>query len=302
MKRIFQGTSRKKTDLTLIIMASQSIGVRIRDRGPQGCELLVRDNDYQAARTQLDAYHTENTPVPRPVAEPRPFWSGTAAVIVLFLILVHAVGIRTGIHDQLIFRFGISPYFIAGGDTFRAITALFLHADAGHLMGNAAGILVMAGPLIRLTGPGTGCFLLLSAATSGNLVAAALKGGSGISIGASTAVMGAAGILSIHRAGSGRQGLKRLAPLIAGATLMALFSHGERTDVAAHLFGFLCGAAVGMAGLFPAHQIKISGFRRQGEAAMMILTLAILLAALAQAMAGTTLWGFPAAYNPFVFK
>jgi len=290
MKRIFKGNNRKSADLTLTVMASQDIATRItvardRDSGRRIYEIRVRETDYENAAAHLAAYGIENnaTLPPTPAVQPFFFRSATALFLVLLLSLIHIISIRAGLHDRLVFHFGVSTYFLSQGETFRAVTALFLHSDTRHLLGNATGILVLVGPLMRLTGPGTGSLMLLGAGTAGNLIAASLGRGAAISIGASTAVMGAAGILAAFQAASGRRGIKRLGPIAAGATLMAMFSHGERTDIAAHLFGFLAGVAVGFIGLLPVGAIKGSLFRLRWEILMVCVTLAILLAALVQA-------------------
>ncbi|MGD9688049.1 MAG: rhomboid family intramembrane serine protease, partial [Desulfobacter sp.] len=71
--------------------------------------------------------------------------------------------------------------------------------------------------------------------------------------GASTAVMAAAGLLGARRMTIGEKSgqsvfpkLKGVAPFVAAATLTAMFSHGENTDVSAHLFGFLAGTGIGL--------------------------------------------------------
>ena len=289
MKRIFKGNNRKTADLTLTVMASQALVTRIavsrdRESGRWIYEIRVREADYEAAVTHLAAYRIENniTATPKPAAEPFYFRSVTALILVILLSLVHMLSIHSGLHEQLVFHFGVSTYFLSQGETFRAVTALFLHSDARHLLGNTAGILFLVGPLMRLTGPGSGSLMLLGAGTAGNLIAASLGRGSAISIGASTAIMGAAGILAAWQAGQGRRGLSRLAPIAAGATLMAMFSHGERTDIAAHLFGFLAGVGVGFIGILPVGQIQASLYRRWWEVLMVLLTLGILYTAMVQ--------------------
>jgi membrane associated rhomboid family serine protease len=150
----------------------------------------------------------------------------------------------------MIFKFGASSLYIGQGETFRAITALFLHSDGQHVLGNLAGILIFGAPLISLTGYGTGPFLLLCAGASGNLVNAYFRQTALLSIGASTAVMGAAGALAAYQMLNSSRPfqLNRLIPLAAGATLVGLFSQGENTDVSAHVFGFMAGSVWG--GLF----------------------------------------------------
>jgi membrane associated rhomboid family serine protease len=71
------------------------------------------------------------------------------------------------------------------------------------------------------------------------------------SIGASTAVFAALGILSAYawvlESASNLRWAKRLGPLIAGVMLLGLLgTGGERTDVVAHVTGFISGCAFGV--------------------------------------------------------
>ena len=82
------------------------------------------------------------------------------------------------------------------GEWWRAVTALTLHADAPHLLGNAvASALVMTAVCQRL-GPGVGMWLLLLAGAGGNALTAIAHGSDHVSVGASTAIFGAIGILA----------------------------------------------------------------------------------------------------------
>jgi hypothetical protein len=89
--------------------------------------------------------------------------------------------------------------------------------------------------------------------------------------------MGAAGGLAAYqmmRKGPLRR-RDRIMPLIAGATLMAFLSHGENTDVWAHVFGFLCGFFAGIF-FFPLTTVCRCRFR---EPMAMAITLIILMSA-----------------------
>lgn len=248
MKRLFEGLNRKTADLVLTVLASQNIEGIPEPRGKSTFDLLVRDRDLEAARYHLDRYAREN-PLPGATALPpettAPFFSPSAVAAALMLACVHLVLVRSHLWSDALFAYGASPYFLGQGETFRAITALFLHSDAGHLMGNMAGIILLAGPLTRITGPGTGLFFLLAAATAGNLISNSLAMDTRLSIGASTAVMAAAGLLSARQALTRLPRIAFWQPLAAGLILTALFSHGPRTDVSAHVFGFLAGAGTG---------------------------------------------------------
>jgi membrane associated rhomboid family serine protease len=201
----------------------------------------------------------------------------TAYTLMLLLMAIHMVCIRLNIHDRIIYQYGASALFILQGETYRAITALFLHADARHLLGNMAGILLFAAPVITLSGYGIGCFILLFAGTLGNLFNAYLYRTAHLSIGASTMIMAAAGLLAAFQFTIKRPfRFNNLFPVFAGALLVALFSHGERTDVWAHLFGFICGLFAGIF-FFPLNRtLRV----KHKNKVFLVLTLTILVAAI----------------------
>jgi rhomboid protease GluP len=287
MKRIFAGRSSETADLILLILASQNIAAQKRP-GPEGIDILTSVAQAAAAKSQISAYFKENQtgekPLPALPVGASGFTTPAVFVIMGLLTAIH-IGIDiTNTRWDHILAYGASAMYILQGETFRAITALFLHSDTAHLLGNLAGIFVFAGPVIRLSGYGTGPFFLLFAATCGNLINAGFHGTALLSIGASTAVMAAAGGLAAFQMiqkGPMRK-RDRIMPIIAGATLMAFLSHGENTDIWAHVFGFLCGLASGLF-FFPLTAACHHRFR--GPIALAV-TLIILGAALTKGLTG----------------
>jgi rhomboid protease GluP len=287
MKRIFVGRSNETADLILLILASQNIAAQKR-KAPGGIDILTSVEHAAAAQSQVTAYFKENQtsekPLPALPVGPSGFTTPTAFVIMGLLTAIH-IGIDIGSSRwDHILAYGASAMYILQGETFRAITALFLHSDTAHLLGNLAGIFVFAGPVIRLSGYGTGPFFLLFAATCGNLINAGFHGNALLSIGASTAVMAAAGGLAafqMMQKGPLRK-RDRIMPIIAGATLMAFLSHGENTDIWAHVFGFFCGLFLGIF-FFPLTATCRHRFR---EPVALAVTFFILGAALTKGLMG----------------
>ena len=121
------------------------------------------------------------------------------------------------------------------------MTALTLHADAGHAVGNAVlGGLLLA-LLARALGPGVAAILLLVAGASGTFLAAELVRREFVSVGASTAVFGALGSLAAlpqHRR-------RPWVALGAGLALLAFLGTSKRADFAGHLCGFVAGVLLG---------------------------------------------------------
>lgn len=281
MKRIFTGMTSRNADLILLILASQNIYAR-KSTGAHGIDISTFSDQADEAAFQVAAYFRENRSGSEPASSAAAIPAGFVSPGIFIIMGLQAV-IHLGIEWidtrwSYILAYGASGMYIFQGDTYRAVTALFLHSDTGHLLGNLAGIFLFAGPIIRISGYGAGPLFLLFAGTGGNLINAGFRGTALLSIGASTAVMGAAGGLAAYqmmRKGPLRR-RDRIMPLIAGATLMAFLSHGENTDVWAHVFGFLCGFFAGIP-FFPLS--TVCRFRLR-EPMALIITLIILMSAM----------------------
>lgn len=155
---------------------------------------------------------------------------------------------------------------VLAGQWWRLATALTLHADGAHLLGNVAigGVFLFA--LARELRPGPTWFVAVASGVLGNLGNTLAHGPGHYSIGASTAVFGVVGALAGLRAlrGQGIGGRTVFLPVAAGLTLLAFLGAGngdglpgaehlpgsleDRTDLGAHLFGFLAGLGLGGAG------------------------------------------------------
>jgi len=138
---------------------------------------------------------------------------------------------------------------ILGGQWWRCVTALFLHADAGHLLANAAALAVLASILGRRIGSGLTWGLFLLSGSLGNAVNAWVQSPGHLSVGASTGVFGLIGVLAggAGRAEHGARAQALLLPLGFGFSLLALLGAGEeRVDLGAHLFGLCCGLPFGV--------------------------------------------------------
>src|SRR5690606_31643313 len=145
---------------------------------------------------------------------------------------------------------------VRGGEWWRVFTALTLHSGAGHLLGNIGFGVLFGGLAARLVGSGIAWLTVVLAAAAGNALNVLALAPAHRAVGASTAVFAALGLLAgfVWR-GKLMAGLIaqdrwafRLAPLVGGIALLAYTGTGdEGTDVGAHLAGFLCGLAGGVA-------------------------------------------------------
>jgi rhomboid protease GluP len=144
---------------------------------------------------------------------------------------------------------------LGDGEWYRVITALTLHSDFSHLAGNIVVGIIFAVSLIPLLGTGVTWFLILFTGALGNAINALVYRGSWhSSIGASTAIFGALGLLvgcrvhsAIRDSHEFRRSVNQLViPIGAGFALLALLgTGGEQTDYMAHLWGFLAGIPIG---------------------------------------------------------
>ena len=122
-----------------------------------------------------------------------------------------------------------------------------------HLLSNLAigGTFIIL--LCRELGSGMAWSLLLASGTIGNLINAWVQSPDHRSVGASTAVFGAVGILAAVKLVRYRHHLQRrwFIPVAAGLALLAILgTEGKQTDLGAHLFGFGTGVLFGMAAEF----------------------------------------------------
>jgi len=257
---------KKAADMTALVLISQGIEVLWQEQNGK-VDLIVDAVDRAVAWDTLSRFYTENhihseamdshfnthpnaDPTPLPAINEKGKTAAAGACLVLCII--HAATVYHGNHYQVVLNHGASALYILQGEYGRCITALMLHSDVQHLAGNVLGLLLLGSVVCSLLGPGRGLFLILFSGTVGNLLNAFMYRRVHLSIGASTAVMGAVGILVAWQ-------LKKkvtitsepyhlidikgsaLYPLGAGAALVGMFSGGENTDVSAHVLGFLAG-------------------------------------------------------------
>ncbi len=209
---------------------------------------------------EIRAYVSENArrgggppPVPRPVPARSVAWV-MAGIGFSFVFLVSNPVIWGRRLDFVRLGVGDTAAMLFSGQWWRAVTALTLHADGAHLLGNVVvGGLFMAF-LCRETGVGAGFFLALLAGAGGNCLKALIEGPGHHFLGASTAVFGALGVLGGLVSVSRARGLswRRVAPFGAGLMLLALLGAGEedaagKIDLGGHFLGFAFGAALGAA-------------------------------------------------------
>ena len=99
-------------------------------------------------------------------------------------------------------------------------------------------------------GPGVGTWLVLLAGAGGNALTALAHGASSVSVGASTAIFGALGILAVRQFVARKQrraaGHKAWVAIAASLALLGMLGTGPGSDLLAHAFGLLVGGLLGI--------------------------------------------------------
>jgi len=243
-------TRRRLMEASLVLTAVDVTHVVIRDEH-DWC-LKVPDAEAPGAIAHLEKYRLENQPPP-PTPVPDQIDNGLVGVLG-FLLVIWAIPFF-----QELTLFGwdwralgrVEAGAVMDGQWWRTITALTLHADLGHILGNSAFGTVFGLYAGRFMGSGVAWLLILAGGALGNGVAAALRPAEFMAIGASTATFAALSLSSafVWRRGyfRGRGWRRAFAPLFAAIALLSFTGMGgEDTDVLAHVTGFAAGLGLGL--------------------------------------------------------
>lgn len=266
-------SERKARDYALVLQ-SMSIWHVLRRPFP-GWVVLVRDEDYARAADAIDRYEAENRDWPPRPARERVRYPTSSVVPALFAALVLFYFVTGPVMGgaRWFQRGAAVTQLVLTSEPWRAVTALTLHADSVHVLGNAISGTVFVSAVQRRLGPGGSALAVLASGILGNVANAFWHHSTGdaghMSIGASTAVFGAVGILAATQMAVDRtDGTPRAerrpwtdlaGPLVGGLALLGtLGAGGENTDLGAHLFGFLGGLAVGLFAAFPLRRGVVS--------------------------------------------
>ncbi|HEX4084427.1 MAG TPA: rhomboid family intramembrane serine protease [Chthoniobacteraceae bacterium] len=219
--------------------------------------LCVRLPDAIPVAEELARFEAEREDVP-PLARMRQAKFSTLSLYVCFWImsgfyLMQSVGPK-GWED----RGAASSQAIMRGQWWLAFTALTLHANLGHIGANLAAGLLYAAFLLPLMGAGwTWLFMALAGGLGNWLNAWGYRHVQHLSIGASTSVFAALGILVAAQCTLQARSMRAmrlrdfLLPVGAGLGLLAYLGVGDQqTDSMAHLWGLIAGAPFGVAAVW----------------------------------------------------
>lgn len=258
-------TERKVRHHSLVLQ-SMSLWHMTRP-GLGGWIILVRDQDYRRAARAIDRYEEENKDWPPPKWRDRLRYPASSTFVLVMSAMVLFFLVTGPVR-------GGSEWFAAGRsdsslvlfeEPWRVVTALTLHADGPHVIGNAISGVVFGSAVQRRLGPGGGALAILASGAVGNFANAVyyhLEGLHHRSIGASTAMMGAIGILAASQVFALRRAPKNakrkwfdyLVPIVGGFALLGAIGASPDSDLGAHGFGLGAGLLVGaVAGVLQRH-------------------------------------------------
>jgi membrane associated rhomboid family serine protease len=237
------------------------------------------------AYEEISRYGAEALEPRAALAAPAPFTGAVSAAIgyvVVLLLTAYCAGINLFGADWL-----AVGALDAGkpGEWWRALTALTLHVEQEHLLGNVLFGVVAGIAAGRLLGPGIAWLSILGSGVLANTIEILITPSTHRAIGASTAVFAALGMIT-GLAWRQRLTLRErrwyaFAPLIGGLCLLTLLGAGaEHVDVLGHGLGFACGVGLGWlfarAGIPHNHEMRMQ--RYTGAAAVMAVLAAWMLA------------------------
>jgi len=252
LRVVYESRNRQSCSDRALVLSAAHIPHQMIDDGVSAA-LLVPAEYSAAAVEQLQLYDDENPPVvPKPQKRVT-YQDAVPGVIGYFLVVCTVAGLAGYSYLGLDwFAAGrVDGNLIRNGEWWRTITALTLHSGPRHLVGNLVfGIFfgIFAG---RLLGSGVAWLAIVVAGAMGNAANTLLLESTHRSIGASTAVFAALGLVAgfVWRGQlmSQDRWSYRYGPIVGGlALLMFTGTGGPDTDIGAHLLGFVCGFGTGM--------------------------------------------------------
>lgn len=287
--------TRDARQLDAWLLAFKARGIAVRVQQTDGMAVLhVLPTQLEAAQAELDAIDAEELEARKAAAAPREhdrFHSKLAplggALFALSLVGLYMITGPSALRSEWFIAGSSDAVRVLAGEWWRPITALTLHSDSNHVLSNIAIGTIVVTMVMRRTGVGFGAALVVLAGTLGNVINAWGYAVHHNSIGFSTAVFGAIGILggltyvsAVRDRGTlrGRPAWTAIAGTLA---LLAMLGASERSDMLAHVFGALAGLAVGLA-------VAYVGWRPRtwlGQAAAGIATVGVVVGAWAMAFA-----------------
>jgi membrane associated rhomboid family serine protease len=255
---VFRSTRRPDCDERAFMLAAIGIASTIHVDDLQFV-LKVEAGEAARAATQLGQYELERRPAPPPPPPPVHPYAWVGCIVYVVTLVAIGLMVSNGLWRLDAFDIGaLDAGRVQGGQWWRAWTALTLHLDGAHLTANLAAGVWFCYLAAAQIGSGSAWFLIVTGAACANLLEALLGPSTHLSVGASTAVFTALGLLAAHswqlRSLYTQRWAMRWAPLVGGVVLLGWFGAGgggedstavAQIDIVAHALGFIVGCMLG---------------------------------------------------------
>ncbi len=246
-----QFASRRQAEQYALVLTAMGVPSSIAPH--KTCTgLFVAPEDAARAIAELWAYDRENGERPQGKQPVRlPFPRLEVAMTYWAILLFFFAAARNGAFSYAWVDEGAAQAgLLLEGQWWRAVTALCLHVDVAHLLSNLVFGTVFLVLLSQVLGAGAAGLSMVAAGAAGNVLNAYVHAPAHTSIGASTAIFAAVGLLAalrqVWRLDRGKFSMRDWAPLAGGATLLVFLGlGGGNTDILAHVMGFGCGITAG---------------------------------------------------------
>lgn len=249
MEVIRAARTSSQADEWALVLTSAGIANYVElDRGAWA--VLVPADDAARAHAALAAYDEESRrPWPlRASSAPADLPWTVGAVVGLALLGFFAWTGPPAVGGRW-FERGAASAGLMRSEPWRAVTALTLHVDVTHVLGNAVATAVLLPALAQRLGSGCALLLMVVAGATANLIGAIVHEPTHRAVGASTATFAAIGMLAALRffpePGTPPPTRKRWVVVAAGVVLLAMLGAGEHSDVLGHALGLVTGGALG---------------------------------------------------------
>jgi rhomboid protease GluP len=247
---LFARLNTEQAQTYSLVLASADISHTLHHQA-QHYAITVPNHVRGQARDAIHSYLSENhTAVGQGGALfPQYTQSFSALYAALLLLTIHVAVAATRQQEVFIAAYGADARLILEGQAYRCVTALLLHSDGAHLLANMAGTLLFGTLVDRLYGWGFSWLLITMAGAFGNASTALWYGDHHLSIGASTGIFAALGLCAImtfwHHHSDRSQRLRPWLSLAGALALLGWLGTSPRSDLTAHLFGFISGCCFG---------------------------------------------------------
>lgn len=251
---------KREAEEWALVLESEGVPVQVVRVGAH-FTVAVRAADVPRVRASLAAWHAERSATVPPEIQATFATASQREILLAIASAFSLVAFHLGLERarrlaHFIDRGESQAALILSGELGRTVTALTLHADLTHAVGNALFGSFFLTALAGRVGLGLALACFVVTGSFGNLANALYYRAGHSTIGASTGVFGLVGVLAglaawrRHQRAPRRRGA--WVALGAGLAIVAMLGGaGPKVDVAAHLFGLAAGSLAGLALAYP---------------------------------------------------